>query len=104
MSQNPCLGSSAGVITIIFLFQFSIDCFENYFQFQHIITISTLIVSGINIEIWKFRFPGYQIATLTVLVFGPESLSYERSRRENPAKFHEISARVFSRIQGDTVY
>ena len=33
--------------------------------------------------------------TLTVLVFGPESVSYERSRRENRANLHEISARVF---------
>ena len=32
---------------------------------------------------------------LTVLVFGPESVSYERSRRENCAKFHEMLARVF---------
>ena len=32
---------------------------------------------------------------LSVLVFGPESVSYERSRREIRAKFHEISARVF---------
>ena len=59
------------------------------------ITVSVLIVSGINIEIWKFRFPGYQIVTLTVSVFGPESVSYERSRRENRATFHEILARVF---------
>ena len=34
-------------------------------------------------------------ATLTVLVFGPESISYERSRRETAAKFHHFSARVF---------
>ena len=65
------------------------------FQLQQMITISVLIVSGINIEIWKFRFPGYQIVTLTVLVFGPESVSYERSRRETAAKFNLISARVF---------
>ena len=32
---------------------------------------------------------------LTVLVFGPESVSYERSRRETAAKFHHFSARVF---------
>ena len=34
-------------------------------------------------------------STLTVLVFGPESISYERSRRETAAKFHHFSARVF---------
>ena len=33
--------------------------------------------------------------TLTVLVFGPESVSYERSRRETAAKFHIFSARAF---------
>ena len=37
--------------------------------------------------------------TLTVLVFGPESVSYERSSRENPAKFHEIAARFFFYIK-----
>ena len=72
------------------------------------ITVSTLIVSGINIEISKFRFPGYQIVTLTVLVFGHEPVSYERSRRENRAKFHEISARVFfvriSKSQDSRIY
>ena len=31
----------------------------------------------------------------TVLVFGPESVSYERSRRENRTILREISARVF---------
>ena len=30
-----------------------------------------------------------------VSVFGPESVSYERSRRENRTKFHDFSARVF---------
>ena len=33
--------------------------------------------------------------TLTVLVFGPESISYERSRRETAAKFHHFPAHVF---------
>ena len=32
---------------------------------------------------------------LTVLVFGPESVSYERSRRETAAKFNHFVARVF---------
>ena len=31
----------------------------------------------------------------TVLVFGPELVSYERSRRETAAKFHHFSARIF---------
>ena len=31
----------------------------------------------------------------TILIFGPELVSYERSRRENRANLHEISARVF---------
>ena len=31
----------------------------------------------------------------TVLVFGPGSVSYERSRRENRTILREISARVF---------
>ena len=78
-----------------FFSQFSINCFGNYFQLQQRITVSVLIVSGINIEI---RFPGYQNVTLTVLVFGPESVSYERSRRETAAKFHHFSARVFFEI------
>ena len=65
------------------------------FQLQQSSTVSVLIVSGINIEIWKLRFPGYQNITSTVLVFGPESVSYERSRRETAAKFHHFSARVF---------
>ena len=33
--------------------------------------------------------------TLSVLVFGPESVSYERSRRVQHAKMREIPARVF---------
>ena len=33
--------------------------------------------------------------TLTVLVFGPEWVSYERSRRVRHAKMREILARVF---------
>ena len=37
---------------------------------------------------WKLR-------SETVLVFGPESVSYERSRRENRTILREISARVF---------
>ena len=37
---------------------------------------------------WKFR-------SETVLVFGPESVSYERSRHENWTILHEISVRVF---------
>ena len=72
--------------------QFSINCFGNDFQLQQRITVSVLIVSGINIEI---RFPGYQNVTLTVLVFRPELISYERSRRETAAKFHHFSARIF---------
>ena len=35
------------------------------------------------------------MTVLTVLVFGPESASYERSRRETAAKFHHFSARIF---------
>ena len=46
--------------------------------------------------------------TLTVLVFGPESISYERSRRETAAKFHHFSARVFfvkiSKSQDSRIY
>ena len=84
------------------------NCFWNYFQLQQMITVSVLIVSGINIEIWKIRFPGYQNVTLTVLVFGPESVSYERSRRETAAKFHHFSARVFfvkmSKSQDSMIY
>ena len=37
---------------------------------------------------WKLR-------SETVLVFGPESVSYERSRHENWTILREISARVF---------
>ena len=48
------------------------------------------------------------MTVFTVLVFGPESVSYERSRRENRAKFHEISARVFfvriSKSQDSMIY
>ena len=33
--------------------------------------------------------------TLTVLVFGPESVSYERSRRETTAKINHFPARIF---------
>ena len=33
--------------------------------------------------------------TLTVLVFGPESVSYERSRRETAAKFNHFVVRIF---------
>ena len=48
------------------------------------------------------------MTVLPVLVFGPESVSYERSRRENRAKFHEISARVFfvriSKSQDSSIY
>ena len=72
--------------------QFSISGFGNYFQLQQMITVSVLIVSGINIEI---RCPGYQNVTLTVLVFSPESISYERSRRETAAQFYHFSARAF---------
>ena len=82
----------------LFLIQFSIHCFGNYVQLQQRITVSVLIVSGINIEIWKFWFPGYQIITLTVLVSGPESVSYERSRRETATKSNHFSARVFFEI------
>ena len=35
------------------------------------------------------------IWTLTVFVFGPESVSYERSRRETGARIHHFWARVF---------
>ena len=45
---------------------------------------------------------------LTVLVFGPESVSYESSRRETAAKFHHFSARVFfvkiSKSQDSRIY
>ena len=34
----------------------------------------------------------------TVLVFGPESVSYERSRRETATKFNHFSARAFFEI------
>ena len=72
------------------------------------ITVSVLIVSGIHIELWKIRFPDYQHDTLTCLVFGPESVSYERSRRETAAKFHHCSARVFfvktSKSQDSMIY
>ena len=48
------------------------------------------------------------MTVLSVSVFGPESVSYERSRRENCAKFHEISARVFfvriSKSQDSRIY
>ena len=50
----------------------------------------------------------WKLGSETVLVFGPESVSYERSRRENRAKFHEISARVFfekiSKSQDSMIY
>ena len=56
----------------------------------------------------QIGFPGYQNVTLTVLVFGPESVSYERSRRETAAKFHHFSARVFfvkiSKSQDSMIY
>ena len=82
--------------TITFIFcHFDINRFGSYFQLQQRITVSVLIVSGIHIEIRKFRIPCYQNVTLSVLVFGPESVSYERSRRETTAKFNIISARVF---------
>ena len=46
--------------------------------------------------------------TLTVLVFGPEWVSYERSRRMQHAKMREISARVFfvkiSKSQDSMIY
>ena len=46
--------------------------------------------------------------TLTVLVFGPEWVSYERSRRVRHAKMREISARVFfvkiSKSQDSMIY
>ena len=35
------------------------------------------------------------MTVLTVLVFGPESVSYERSRRDTAAKMQHFSARVF---------
>ena len=48
------------------------------------------------------------MTVLTVLVFGPESVSYERSRRETAAKFHNFPARVFfeiiSKSQPSTIY
>ena len=37
----------------------------------------------------------WKLGSETVLVFGPESVSYERSRRENRTILREISARVF---------
>ena len=39
-----------------------------------------------------------QMTVLTVLVFGSESVSYERSRREIAAKFHHFAARVFLKV------
>ena len=46
--------------------------------------------------------------TLTVLVFGPEWVSYERSRRVRHAKMREILARVFfvkiSKSQDSMIY
>ena len=42
--------------------------------------------------------PSPSVVTMSpqpVWVFGPESVSYERSRRETAAKFHHFSARVF---------
>ena len=46
--------------------------------------------------------------TLTVLVFAPEWVSYERSRRVRHAKMREISARVFfvkiSKSQDSIIY
>ena len=46
--------------------------------------------------------------TLTVLVFGPEWVSYERSRRVRHAKMREISARAFfvkiSKSQDSMIY
>ena len=49
-----------------------------------------------------------QMTVLTVLVFGPESVSYERSRRETAAKFHHCLARAFfeiiSKSQPSTIY
>ena len=45
------------------------------------------------------RFPGYQNITLTVLVVGPESVSYyERSHRETAVRFNHFSVRVFFEI------
>ena len=44
----------------------------------------------------------------TVLVFGPEAVSYERSRRETAATFYHFSARVFfvkiSKSQDSRIY
>ena len=37
----------------------------------------------------------WKLGSETVLVFGPESVSYERSRHENWTILREISARVF---------
>ena len=54
--------------------------------------------------------PGNHLAkvTLTVLVFGPEWVSYERSRRMRHDKMREISARVFfvkiSKSQDSMIY
>ena len=59
------------------------------------ITVSALSASGLKFEIWNLRFPGYEIITLTVLVFGPQSISYERSRCEHRTKLHEIPACAF---------
>ena len=39
-----------------------------------------------------------QMTVLTVLAFGPESFSYERSQRETAAKLHPFWARVFFEI------
>ena len=39
-----------------------------------------------------------QMTVLAVLVFGPEPVSYERSRHETAAKFHHLLVRVFFEI------
>ena len=78
-----------------FVIQFSINSFRNYCQLQKRITVSVLIVLGIQMKIWTFRFPGYQNVTSAVLVLGPESVSYERSRPIDRCILREISARVF---------
>ena len=43
----------------------------------------------------KREYARSQMTVLTVLVFGPELVSYERSRRETGARINDFSARAF---------
>ena len=60
------------------------------------ITWNTHLVLSIDKMPYPQKYENHMKSTLwSVLVFGPESVSYEISRRKNRTKFHEISARVF---------